>query len=92
MLIVSSRLLQGRLREAIAEIDSVGDIDAFAQDDEVNCVGLKMTRAFMNALSTMRYAEAFEVLKPLYEHHLSPKIPGALVKQKVGCDMQQYLR
>ena len=42
MLIISSRLLQGRLREAIAEIDSVGHIDAFARDDELNCVGLKM--------------------------------------------------
>ena len=82
MLIVSSRLLQGRLPEAIAEMDRV-DIDTFAQDDEIMCTGFKMSKAFTTSVATMRYSGSMDICAALYSEHLAPKIPKSLAKQQV---------
>ena len=82
MLIVSSRLCQGRLREAISEMDSVEDIDAFAYEDDDTRIGLHLTKAWMESLATMTFSRQLEICTEIYQMHLAPRIPNGLTKQQ----------
>lgn len=91
MLIVSSRICQGRLPEAIAEMDRAGNIDSLALENESFRNRLKMAKAFTTSIHTMKVSAQLEMVAHLYEQHLAPRTPHLLTKEEVSLTWPIYV-